>query len=119
MGVIEIKDIIIWARVGWYPEELLIANEFRVSVKMWVDIQGNISELTQTVDYSAVGNCIKLVFQHPVTLLEQINEHIAQSILNDFQVIDKLIVKVEKMHPSIGVNVGSVSYKKEWHRIHK
>ncbi|MFA7380689.1 MAG: dihydroneopterin aldolase [Bacteroidia bacterium] len=116
MGVIEIKNISIWARIGWYAEELLIANEFRVSVKMWVDVSGNIAELTQTVDYAAVADCIKIVFQQPVTLLEQINEQVAKSILLNFQMVDRLVVKVEKMHPAIGIRACSVSYKKEWHR---
>ncbi|MBP6302772.1 MAG: dihydroneopterin aldolase [Bacteroidia bacterium] len=117
MGIIEIKNISIWARIGWYDEELLIANEFRISVKLWVRVNENISELNETVDYASVSNSIKIVFQQPVTLLEQINEHIAFSILNDFQVVDKLVVKVKKMHPSIGVKANSVSYKKEWHRL--
>jgi dihydroneopterin aldolase len=117
METIEIKNMSIWARIGWYAEELLIANEFRVSVKLWVRVNENISELNETVDYAAVANTIKLVFQQPVTLLEQINEHIAKSVFEDFQVVDRLIVKVEKMHPSIGVNASSVSYKKEWHRL--
>lgn len=116
MGVIEIKNISIWARIGWYEEELLIANEFRISVKMWVEVRENITELTQTVDYASVADCIKVVFQQPVTLLEQINEQVAQSILHNFQMVDRLIVKVEKRHPSIGVIATGVSYKKEWHR---
>lgn len=119
MGVIEIKNISIWARIGWYAEELLIANEFRVSVKMWVDVHGNITELTQTVDYASVAGCIQRVFQQPVTLLEQINEQIALNILDNFQIVDRLVVKVEKRHPSIGVSATGVSYKKEWHRQRK
>ena len=53
----------IWAQIGWYAEELLIANEFRVSIKIWVRVNEDITGLNETVDYAAVANTIKLVFQ--------------------------------------------------------
>lgn len=119
MGIIEIKNLKIWSNTGWYREELLVANEFSISVKMHLRLDASVSHLSSTVDYAEVTRLIKEVFQQAPPLLEQINEQIARNVLKAFQVVERMSVKVEKKHPSIGADVESVSYTRIWVQQHK
>jgi dihydroneopterin aldolase len=116
MGIIEIKHLRIWSSTGWYQEEQLVANEFLITVKLHVTSEGQVDSLESTVDYALAAELIRQVFQQAPPLLEQINEQIAQVLLNRFQVVEKLEVSVEKLHPSIGVEAESVSYSRLWSR---
>lgn len=119
MGIIEIKNLTIWSTTGWYKEEVVLANEFRISVKLHLPLEGPVNHLSSTVDYAEVTRLIKEVFQHTPPLLEQINEQIADVVLMAFQVIERMEVKVEKRHPSIGADVECVSYSRTWQQQRK
>ncbi len=101
---IKIIDIQIDAPVGWYVEEKLVGNSFRVSVEMGVQISEPVTDLTHTVDYSSVCELVKEILSTKnIQLLETIVSLIGEQILLRYQSVEKVNVEVIKINPLLNI----------------
>lgn len=114
---IKIIDIQIDAPIGWYDEEKLLGNSFRVSVEMDAQIMEHVSELAQTIDYASVCNLVKEIFSTKnIHLLETIVSLVGEQILNKYQSVEKVNVEVAKLNPLLKITTREVAVSRTFFR---
>ena len=97
---------------GARAEEKTLGQRFVVDVELWLDLQpaGQADDLAQTVDYSRVYRAVKQVLEGPTRdLLEAVAERTAGELLETFERLQAVVVRVHKPGaPIAGSQVGSV-----------
>ena len=95
---------------GLYEEEKKLGNQFTVNVKIdftpSVDI---VNELDQTIDYVKVYHIIKDIMDIPTPLLETLVCKIADQILLNHTIAEKVFVQITKQKLPIPNFVGDTS----------
>lgn len=95
---------------GLYEGEKKIGNQFLVSIQ--IDFTPNVSivnQLDQTIDYVLVFNKIKEIMSISTPLLETLVCKIADKILLDHSIADKVFVQITKQKLAIPNFVGDTS----------
>jgi 7,8-dihydroneopterin aldolase/epimerase/oxygenase len=111
MALIEIEGMEFHAFHGCHPQERLIGTKFKV----WVSFSCNTSaaeqfdKITDTVNYQSVYEVVKREMITPSNLLEHLARRIIESILREFPTIEKVNIKVSKLHPAMGGSIEAVS----------
>ena len=114
---IKIIDIQIDAPVGWYDEEKLLGNCFRVSVEMDVQILIPVHELTHTIDYASVCKLVKEIFSiKNIHLLETFVSVLGEQILHTYQSVEKVYVEVIKINPLLTIPTRGVGVSRTFFR---
>ncbi len=106
-SVIEIKDLVVWARHGVLEKEKQLSQEFRITLRATID--GSLAcasdRVGDTIDYSALSKQIhSLVQETCFDLIESLAYQIALVALG-FSVVSKIFVKVKKMKPPMPYDV--------------
>lgn len=115
---IKLVDIQIYAPLGWYPEEKVLGNHFRVNIEIDVQIKEDQEGLEGTVDYAEVCTLVKEIFStNNIRLLETVTDNIGSLILARFQTIEKVIVEVCKLHPVMCLHVRAASVQRTFYRM--
>ena len=111
MGVIRIQNIRVYAYHGCLEEEAKIGSDYRVDVKVKVDLSKSTKsdELKDTVDYVHLNLIVKEEMAIRAKLLEHVADRILQRILKELRMIKKAAISVSKINPPIGGNVESVT----------
>jgi len=95
---------------GLYEGEKKIGNQFLVDIQ--IDFTPTVlivSELDQTIDYVLVYNKVKEIMAIPTPLLETLVCKIADQILIDHTIADKVFVQITKQKLAIPSFVGDTS----------
>jgi 7,8-dihydroneopterin aldolase/epimerase/oxygenase len=109
MLTIQLKDLIFRARHGVYPEEKLLGGDFCVNLTVDFDPGTSVVEsLDQTLNYERLFKIVKSRMDIPTPLLETICMELAGEILNEFSMVSRVYVVLEKKNPPIPFLQGSV-----------
>ena len=111
MGIINVNDIRIYTNHGCMKEEAQIGSDYRVDVRLKADlsVSEKTDELKDTVDYVSIYNIVNEEMQKRAKLLEVVVDRIITKALEKHETIEWIKVKVAKINPPIGGDVGSVS----------
>ena len=102
MDKVFVSGLELTAKHGYYDEERQVGNRFRfdVTVSAGTKRAAKTDDLDQTVDYSAVAGLVREAAEGPsAKLVETLAERIAESILERFNVAEKVKVRVAKLDP--------------------
>jgi dihydroneopterin aldolase len=117
MFTIYLEHLIFSAYHGVHEEEKLCAGQFEVNLELTIANEGNpITELNQTIDYSAVFGCIEKNMNKPTLLLETLIQQMEKDLLSMYPNMHALAVKITKKSPPITGMQGDVAvgYKKNY-----
>ena len=111
MGTIKIEGMKFYAFHGHFEAEQIVGNNFELKLKIKTDCkQAAISDnLHDALNYQTVYNLIKTEMEQPSRLLENVAKRILDSLYKQFQQIKKAKIKISKMNPPMGGEIGSVS----------
>ena len=111
MSVIEINNMEFYAFHGCFPEERGIGTRFSVDLSMLVDttIAQSSDNIDDTVNYLTAYQLVKAQMEIPSHLLEHVADRIANALLEGFDRIEHVSVKVSKLNPPLGGKMDSVS----------
>ncbi len=108
--VIRLHNAVFYAYHGVLSDEQSLGGKFEVDVDLHCDLYrgGRTDNLKQTVNYERVYDAIKqLVLGRKYYLIEALAETIAEGLLKEFRMLDKVVVRVRK--PSAPVK-GVIDY---------
>ncbi|MCL5033757.1 MAG: dihydroneopterin aldolase [Bacteroidetes bacterium] len=117
---IRLNNATFYAYHGVLTNEQVSGGKFEVDVEMFGDFtQAALSDrLKETVDYQKVYKSIKeLVIEKRFYLIESLGTQIADSILNNFSLLNRVVVKVRKHTPQVGGVVDFVEFETERVRV--
>ena len=117
---IRLNNATFYAYHGVLTNEQVSGGKFEVDVEMFGDFtQAVLSDrLKETVDYQKVYKSIKeLVIEKRFYLIESLGTQIADSILNNFSLLNRVVVKVRKHTPQVGGVVDFVEFETERVRV--
>ena len=108
----------IYAKHGVFPEENVLGQKFLVSAVLHVDARqaGQTDALEDSVDYGAVCHLVDRVMRENVfKLIERAAEVVAQSVLDEFPLVQRIQLEIKKPWAPIGLPVayGSVEVDRE------
>lgn len=111
---IELKNLLFRANHGLYEAEKRLGGSFEVD--LWLTYSPKtmpVTDINDTIDYSAVFDVVKERMNQPEELLETLVTKLAFEILEKFALANEVYVRVNKIHPPIPVFSGSagVSYQ--------
>ncbi len=106
---IKIKGITAVGFHGVYTEERVTGQRFVVDVKLSLPLQGINDDLSKTVNYADVAHLVvRHITGEPVNLIETVAEAIADEILKDYPLAEKVKVKVHKPEAPINLEFADV-----------
>jgi dihydroneopterin aldolase len=93
------------------PEEGKIGGEYVVDVKIETDLSKAAAsdELTDTVDYCVVNDCVKAEMAIRSKLIEHVAQRIIVSLRKKYPAVKTFSVTVNKIAPPLNGDVKSVS----------
>ncbi len=106
---IHLKNVSFFAYHGIFEEERILGNHFIVNIT--VDVAVNtlpIKHMNQSIDYVAVYNLVANRMNIATPLLETVATEVAQSILAQFSLAEKVEIAIDKKTPPISSFEGSV-----------
>ena len=108
-GVLELKDIKIFARHGCFEEEREIGNWFIVDFSAEMDIMtaAMSDSLDDAVNYQIIFDIIREEMEIPSNLLENVAYRILKRVKERFPIIISASVSVAKVNPPLGGQVGA------------
>ncbi|MDD6103863.1 MAG: dihydroneopterin aldolase [Bacteroidales bacterium] len=108
-GVLELKDIKIFARHGCFEEEREIGNWFIVDFSAEMDIMtaAMSDSLDDAVNYQIIFDIISEEMEIPSNLLENVAYRILRRVKERFPRINSASVSVAKVNPPLGGQVGA------------
>jgi dihydroneopterin aldolase len=118
MATIVLEDMRFYAFHGCFEEERAIGTYFRVDTTLTADTsKAQTSDcLNDTVNYLSVYQTVKMEMEQPSKLLENVAERIATKILGLYPAVEHVLVKVSKLNPPLGGQLGAVSVAIEKYR---
>ena len=113
MGVIDVKNIRVYAYHGCLVEEGKIGSDYKVDVSVKADLtkSAKTDHLEDTVDYVHLNHIVKEEMAIRSKLLEHVAKRIVDRILDEIPIVTKVKVEVSKLNPPIGGNVAMVTIK--------
>ena len=111
MSFIDIKNMEFYAFHGCFEEESKIGTRFLVNLRIEYDSsRAQISDnIDDAVNYLSVYQSVKRQMETPSHLLEHLADRIANSLLQEFKMIEHVCVSVAKLNPPLGGKMESVS----------
>lgn len=106
MLTVSLEQMKFYAGHGTLPEEAILGGVFLVDVRISMEAQAPMLRLDQTVDYQKVYQLVKEIMETPVPLLETLAEHCIHRIKEAFPVVTRIEVKISKLAPPLGGEVG-------------
>lgn len=115
MTTIKINNAKFYAYHGVLDYEKQYGNLFEADIEMHCDLSGlkDSDDLRKTVDYLAVYNKVKKIFHdEKFHLIESVNQKICDMVLDEFELVKKVIVSIRKPNAPLGI-IDSVEIKNE------
>jgi dihydroneopterin aldolase len=108
---VRLNDMVFYGYHGVLPEEQALGQRFVVDVDMQVDLRaaGVTDDLTRTVNYAEVyGIAREIVTGPPAQLIEAVAERIAARVLDSYDAVEAVVVRIRKPEvPIAGSILGS------------
>lgn len=122
MDKIKIKRLEVFANHGVFPEETALGQKFVVSAELGVNTRkaGKTDNLELSVNYGTVSQFItEFMKKHTCQLIEAIIEQLAEAILLEFPLIQKIKLEIEKPWAPVHLPLETVSVEieREWHQV--
>lgn len=113
MGQIILKNIRIHTNHGCLTEEELIGSDYRVDLKVKLNLEKSIAsdELADTINYVHLNRIVKEEMAIRSKLLEHVAGRISDRIFKELTDAKKVTIKISKLNPPIGGDVEGVSIK--------
>jgi 7,8-dihydroneopterin aldolase/epimerase/oxygenase len=111
MGKIIIEEMEFYAFHGHYKEEQIVGNRFLVDLELEtsLDLAAETDQLKDTVNYQRAYQIIKDEMRmKKSSLLENIGKRILDALYVELTGIDKITIRIRKMHPPMGGSIRSV-----------
>ncbi len=108
MFTIRLNKMIFFAYHGVHEEEAIVGTEFEVSVSISFNEVEKISELHHTINYVAVFEIVKRLFETPQKLLETLAQNITEEIYKINNQIVSINVTIDKLNAPICNFTGNV-----------
>ncbi|HBS86202.1 MAG: dihydroneopterin aldolase [Bacteroidetes bacterium GWF2_38_335] len=111
MGLIQIENMEFYAYHGHFKEEKIVGNKFILDITLETNTipAEKSDQLEDALDYSKVYKIIKEQMEHKSNLLEHIASRILDALHAQFPEIKKSTLKVSKINPPMGGQIGKVS----------
>lgn len=111
MGIIEIEGMRFNAFHGHFESEQIVGNEFVVYLKIETDCEkaAKTDKLEDALNYQIAYEIVKKEMKIISHLLENVAKRILDSLYEQFISINKAEVKISKMNPPMGGEIGKVS----------
>ncbi len=111
MGLIQIENMEFYAFHGHFKEERIVGNKFLVDLTIETDMKlpAESDNLKDAVNYQRIYDIVKSQMGMKSHLLEHIAGRILDAIYAEMQGIEKVTIKISKMNPPMGGQIGSVS----------
>jgi len=116
MDKINIINLKVYAKHGVLPEEKTEPQLFIVSVSLYLGLRtaGTTDDLAKTIDYGEVSERIcKYVQSASYDLIETIAEKLADKLLCDYPVLEKVWLEIKKPNAPINAELETVSVEIE------
>lgn len=106
---IGLEDVRFHAAHGFFDEEQRMGNEFSIDVEVeaLVTEAAEYDDLGGTVNYATIYYLLQAEMKKPTRLLEALAHRMAGRIVNQFDDIVSVRLKVRKLHPPLGGRVGA------------
>lgn len=99
---IHLKNVQFFAYHGIYSEERKLGNFFELNIDIWVQpVTLPVLHMKESIDYVSVYELVKKRMEIATPLLETVVTEIAQSILAQFSLANKVKVSIDKVRPPI------------------
>ncbi len=111
MALIEIENMSFYAYHGCFKAENVVGTRFEVQLTLEVDTSTaeQSDKLADTLNYQAVYEVVKLEMMKTSKLLEHVASRILDALFKSFLQIQHAQIKVSKLNPPIGGEIGAVS----------
>lgn len=111
MSRITLSDMRFYAHHGCFAEEQCIGTHFRVDLAYWTDTAEaeQSDDIAHTVSYLDVYQVVKREMGIPSHLLEHVARRIANALLRQFEAIGRVEVRLAKLAPPLGGQVGEAA----------
>ena len=115
MGIIEIEGMEFYAYHGHFPVEQVVGNRFIVDLTLFTDCTkaAKSDDLVDALNYQEVYLVVKEEMQIASHLLEHVAGRILQRLYREFESLEKAQVKISKLNPPMGGEIGKVSVTME------
>lgn len=106
---IGLEDVRLYGPHGYYDEENIMGNEFSIDVEVESSILGAATQddLGGTVNYSTIYYLLQAEMKKPTKLLEALAYRIANRIMNQFDSVRNVKLRLRKLNPPLGGKVGA------------
>jgi 7,8-dihydroneopterin aldolase/epimerase/oxygenase len=103
-GKISLEGLEFHAYHGVYAHERSSGNKFEVDITVQAKLKDNVLEddLSGTVNYESLYQVVKEEMERPSKLLETVGYGIAQRVLDAFEDVLNVEIKISKFNPPIG-----------------
>ena len=101
---VRLVNMVFYAHHGVLKEEHTVGAKYEVDAALYFDYtdSAQYDDITKTVDYGAVYKKIREALTlRKFFLIEAVAYEIAQDLLRDFAVLDKVAIKVRKRNPPV------------------
>ena len=111
MGYIILSNVRTYSFHGCMDEEEKIGAEFRTDIKVKTDMTqaGETDNLKFGLDYTRLNEIVMAEMKVRAKLMETVALRIIKQIFNEFDIAEKVEVKVTKFNPPVGGNIEAVS----------
>lgn len=102
--IIRMNEMVFYGYHGVYAEERKLGQRFVVSISLFTDdaLDTKVRHLEDTVDYTKVYSEVKEIMEsHQFHLLENCANTIADKLLEDFSLVQKMQICIQK--PSVPI----------------
>ena len=111
MGQIILNGMEFHSYIGHFDEEKKVGNPFVVDLKIKVNCEPAAvsDDLKDALDYQIVYSIVKEEMKKKCNLIENVAKRIVESLFNEFDILNKIKIKVSKLNPSLGGKIQNVS----------
>ena len=123
MDQIQIKDLEVYCHHGVLKEENVLGQKFLVSLNLFTDTRkaGKTDDLSFSIDYAKVSHFVDAKMKETdYQLIEAVAEHLAEEILMEFPLVEKIQVTIKKPWAPIllPLDTVSVSIERGWKQVY-
>lgn len=111
INTIHIERLSTYSHHGVMPQERVVGARFYVSLEADVEVSDDAllrDCLEGTVSYADIIDCIRKEMAIPAALLEHLAYRVGQRLLNEFPLIQSLVLRIDKENPPCGVLVDAI-----------
>lgn len=123
MDKIFINDLEFIGYHGVFDEEKKLGQKFIISIELSINLReaAKKDDLSKTVHYGLVAKTVeKIFFAKKYDLIETLAEEIAENILLEYELVEKIKVKIKKPWAPVGLILKDISIEIErrWNRVY-